>query len=170
MTLFKDTYRIESTRLQGWDYGSPGWYFVTICARNHESLFGEIANGQMQLFPAGQVVESECKNIPAHYSNVEVDAFVVMPNHLHAIVVIRGVHQYSPHHQKLLPRSGSLSAIVRSFKAGVTYRCRTLGIVGFGWQTGFHDHILRGNASLSAVRDYIEKNPANWEKDQENYK
>jgi|HubBroStandDraft_6_1064221.scaffolds.fasta_scaffold485466_1 putative transposase len=97
-----------------------------------------------------------------------------MPNHLHAIIVIGGAHQYSPDPAALpaadsvRPQSGSLSAILRSFKAGVTYRCRALEIVNFAWQAGFHDHILRGNAAVNAVRDYIEKNPAHWEEDQEN--
>jgi hypothetical protein len=66
------------------------------------------------------------------------------------------------------PFAGSLSTIVRSYKAGVTRRCHETGLLNFAWQPGFHEHVLRGNASVDAVRDYIARNPANWSKDLEN--
>jgi REP element-mobilizing transposase RayT len=174
VTLFNGTYRIESTRLRHWDYGSPGWYFVTICTQNRECLFGEIVQGQVKLSPAGTVVQAELRNVPSHYSNVIIDASVVMPNHLHAIIVIDGPHQFSPwpspsRSGESLPSSQSLSSIVRSFKSGVTYRWRRLGIE-CAWQARFYEHILRGNASVNAVRDYIQNNPLNWDKDQENHR
>ena len=102
-----------------------------------------------------------------------------MPNHIHAIVMIDGQHRHFPDPQiyteppgspfLVPPKAGSLSAIVRSYKAGVTRRCHELGLVNFGWQAGFYDHIVRTNTSLQAIRDHIEENPANWPQDPENH-
>jgi putative transposase len=175
MTLFKGKYRVESTRLQGWDYATPGWYFVTICTNNRVCSLGEVVEGAVQLSQIGRIAQSELINIPTHYANVRVDSFVVMPNHIHAITVIEGAHQYTPGlrppiddrvpTEKVKP--GSLSTIVRSYKAGVVRLARQQGLV-FGWQPGFHDHILRRNKSVNAVRDYLQENPANWDQDTEN--
>ncbi len=180
MTLYQDKYRIGTARLRGWDYRTPGWYFVTICVRNHACVLGQIVDRRMWFSTAGQVAHSEMRSLPAHYTNVSIDSFVVMPNHVHATVVIGGQHRYSPNSEVHLnsavgtgrslmpPKAGSLSAIVRSYKAGVTCLCHQLGLSDFAWQLGFYEHIVRSNASLNAIRDYIEKNPANWSQDREN--
>jgi putative transposase len=88
MTKFKDKYRIESTRLPGWDYSAPGWYFVTICTDQRLLFFGEIVDGQMQLSRAGQIVAEEWLRTPQVRSNVVLDEWVIMPNHIHGIIVI----------------------------------------------------------------------------------
>ncbi len=89
---FKDKYRIETTRLCGWDYVSAGWDFVTICTRNHLPFFGEIHGGEMHLSPLGEIACDDWAQIPQHTAcNVDLDAFVVMPNHVHGIIVIRNV-------------------------------------------------------------------------------
>ena len=101
-------------------------------------------------------------------------------NHIHAIVAIDGDHRFSPHPKLVIPvqnidsvlmspRAGSLSAIVRSYKAGVTRRCRESGLAQSVWQTRIYDHLLRGDKVISAVREYIRNNPANWEMDKENH-
>jgi REP element-mobilizing transposase RayT len=179
MTLYQNKYRVESPRLRGWDYRSPGWYFVTICTRDHLCILGNVARGQMQLSPSGEVAESELRNLPHHYVHVSIDHFIVMPNHIHAIVVIEGQHRHSTNPETrtqapsigglllMPPKAGSLSAIIRSYKAGVTRRCHEMGLKTFEWQSGFYDHIVRANTSLQAIRDYIEKNPANWPHDPE---
>ncbi len=130
----------------------------------------------MQLSALGRIAESELQRLHLHYDNVHVDSFVVIPNHVHAIVMIDGDHCFSPNAQRRLPpaagfvspQAGSLSAIVRSYKAGVTLRCRELGLKQMIWQPRFHDHLLRGDAVISAVRDYIRDHPANWGADKEN--
>jgi putative transposase len=173
VTLFENKFRVETTRLPGWDYRSPGWYFVTICTKDKRSSLGNIADGDVMLSPAGMVAEEEMKKLSNHYSNVSVDRFVVMPNHVHAIIVIDGQHRYSPNpavYQNSAPLAqgplpGSLSAIVRGYKAGVSRICRNQGIRGFEWQTRFHDRILPSNAAVNMVRDYIDKNPENWRDD-----
>lgn len=178
MTLYQDKYRIESTRLRGWDYGTRGWYFVTICAFNRLNIFGEIIEDDVHLGTIGQIAESDLQTLAGHYSNVAIDAHVVMPNHVHAIVMIDGDHDFSPNPKPNLhspqsafvsPASGSLSAIVRSYKAGVTLKCRELGINQQVWQARFHDHLLRGDKVINAVREYIRNNPENWKEDKENY-
>jgi putative transposase len=177
--LYQGKYRIESARFRDWDYRSRGWYFVTICARKHACIFGDVADGEIQLSRVGRIAESELKSLHMHYNNVQIDSLVVMPNHGHALVAIEGEHCFSPNLSPPTssttadsgcrpPRAGSLSAIIRSYKAGVTRTCGALGLSTCIWQPRFHDHILRGDAVISAVRDYIRNNPANWSKDKEN--
>ncbi len=88
MSLFQNQYRIESARLQGWDYSRAGLYFITICAHDRAHFFGEISAGEMKLSPIGEIVAEEWQKTPQIRSNVELDAWVVMPNHLHGIVGI----------------------------------------------------------------------------------
>jgi putative transposase len=167
----------RSVRIKDWDYASPGFYFVTICIRNRECLFGSIFSGILKLSDLGLIANHELQHLPDHYHHVAVDRSIVMPNHLHAVIVIDGAHQFSPdivwqnrtvpHEPLRRPTPGSLSAIIRSYKAGVTRIARTQGL-GLKWQSGFYEHIIRSDASLNAIRDYIEANPSNWESDSEN--
>lgn len=179
MTLYQEKYRIESARLRDWDYSSRGWYFVTICAHGRARIFGEVVNCEVRLSRLGRIADSHLRTLPEHYSNVQVDAHVVMPNHVHAIIMIDGQHCFSPDATMRLrspktsssfatPKAGSLSAIIRSYKAGVTLACRDLGLKQSIWQSRFHDHLLRGDKVISAVREYIRNNPANWEADKDN--
>ena len=187
--MYRNTYRIESTRLRDWDYRSPGWYFVTVCTQNRACFFGGIMKGNLKLSRAGQIADSELQNISFHYSNVRLDSAIVMPNHVHAIIVIDGRCCYSadlgadgvPAASKLgapaTPKLGapaitmlSLSSIVRSYKSGVTRLCKAHGFQNFAWQPRFYDYVLRTNASVNAVRNYIQNNPANWIHDKDNPK
>ncbi len=180
MTLYRGQYRVESARLKHWDYRSPGWYFITVCTAGRRLVFGNIVDGQMAHSPLGSIAEAQLLGVPVHYSNVLLDTFVVMPNHIHAIVVVEGRHRYSPNvgleESRVLkvrpdgmpmpPRAGSLSAIVRSYKAGVTRWSLANGFSDFRWQPRFHDELLRSNPSVNAVRDYIRNNPMNWLEDE----
>jgi len=180
MSLYQGKYRVETTRLRFWDYRTPAWYFVTVCPQNHACILGTVAEGRVKRSPAGQIADAALQSLADHYSHITIDSFVVMPNHVHVIPVLGGGHRYSPCPEiRLEPRvlrnlalapplAGSLSTIVRSYKAGVTRRCHDIGLLDFAWQPGFHEHILRGNTSVDAVRDYIAHNPANWLKDLEN--
>jgi REP element-mobilizing transposase RayT len=176
--LFQAQGRIESTRLQDWDYRSRGWYFVTICTQRRRTILGQIIQNEIQRSQLGLIADSELRTLHDHYRNVHVDEHIVMPNHVHAIFMIDGEHYFSPDAKVTVPsrfrnsftspRAGSLSAIVRSYKAGVTRRCRELGLQQDLWQPRFYDHLLRGDKVISAVREYIRNNPANWPKDIEN--
>jgi len=101
MTLFQNELRIESARLRNWDYRSRGWYFVTICAHEKAHIFGEIVKCEVQLSRIGRIAETDLQSLSHHYKNVQVDSHIVMPNHLHAIVMIDGNHRCSPNPTKL---------------------------------------------------------------------
>ncbi|MBU0577734.1 hypothetical protein KJ742_01010, partial [Patescibacteria group bacterium] len=95
MTLFKNKYRIKSTRLSYWDYSSDGWYFVTICTKNKEEYFGQVRNYIMGLSDVGCLAAKFWQDIPNHFPFVRLDQWVVMPNHVHGIVVIDNPHSDS---------------------------------------------------------------------------
>src|SRR5579864_3319510 len=110
MTLYRDTYRVESIRLREWDYRSRGWYFVTICSHNRARIFGQVIDAQLKLSPIGLIAESELRTLHQHYENVFVDEHVVMPNHIHAIIMIDGEHCFSQERKPKLTRSHRESA------------------------------------------------------------
>ena len=170
MALFQNQYRVESTRLADWDY-SRGWYFVTVCTKEKKCSLGQAVDGQIMPSAAGLVAEAEMKAVATHYSNVIIDRYVVMPNHVHAIIVIEGGHAYSPVETRLaaspVGAHGRLPNIVGGYKAGVSRICHAR-LLGFAWQARFHDHILRSNVSVNSVRDYIDHNPQNWLLDPDN--
>jgi putative transposase len=90
MTLFRNKYRIETTRLRDWNYAARGWYFVTICIENKRGYFGRIIDAQQYLSALGEYAEACWREIPSHHKNVTLDEFIVMPNHVHGIIVIDG--------------------------------------------------------------------------------
>ena len=174
---YQGKYRIESTRLRGWDYRSRGWYFVTICGAHRKCIFGTVEGGEVRLSPIGVIADAELKAMPSHYKNVELVEHVIMPNHVHAIVMIDGEHMFSSTATMSLeraattfspPKAGSLFAIIRSYKAGVTQRAREARFADDVWQAGFYEHILRGERVIAAVREYIRNNPRNWGEDGDN--
>lgn len=190
MTLYKGKYRIETTRLQGWDYGSNAPYFVTICTKDREHFFGEISNGEMILSAMGECADQCWQEIPKHFPFVILDEYTIMPNHVHGIVVIdkpdvavavgdtvgTGVNadvetqnfaslpSQPPAPTKFGPQSQNLGSIIRGFKIGVTIKAKQLQ-PDFKWQARYHDHIIRNENSYQRIRDYIRTNPSNWEKD-----
>jgi putative transposase len=93
MTLYQNKYRVETTRLQNWNYASDGWYFITICAKGREHFFGIIDQGTMQLNQYGRIFEQCWFDLPNHYSNLILDAFVTMPNHFHGIMIINNTRE-----------------------------------------------------------------------------
>ncbi len=159
MTLFRDTFRVESARHPTWDYSLPGWYFVTICTRAHRCYFGRIREFRMIPSEVGLTATREWLQIPSHYSNVRLGEFIVMPNHLHGIVVIE---RRAAQPEKF----PTLGTIIGCYKAGVTRWARENVYLDFGWQGRFYDHIIRGSRSLAAIREYIIANPENWFRDE----
>ena len=178
MTLYKNKYRIESTRLPNYDYSSNGYYFVTICIHKKFCYFGQIVKSQMQLSQVGKIAQKHWQEIPQHFDGVYIDEYVIMPNHVHGIVIInnpcRDVACYvstndndgaSPTMSQLSPKSGSLSAIIRSYKSSVTRWCRQNCDDDFCWQPRFYEHIIRDETALNNIRRYIINNPAKWSED-----
>ncbi|HZF07173.1 MAG TPA: transposase [Thermoanaerobaculia bacterium] len=161
---FKARYRIPSARLAGWDYRWAGIYSVTICTRGRACWFGEIKAGQVELSPAGRAVAEEWRKIPRICLQVTLDEWIVMPDHIHGVLVFQGKPEkgQSPAEASRLPAQ-SLGAIISQFKSKSTKRIRRdLGRPDFAWQTRFHDTILRDPDDLERVRAYIRANPSRW--------
>jgi REP element-mobilizing transposase RayT len=183
MTLFHNKYRVESARLQKWDYSSPGFYFVTLCTYDRICLFGEIVGVEMKMNAYGKIVNEEWLKSFCIRRELKCDEYVVMPNHFHAIVrimdsdvvcrdVARNVSTRNvstgPKHKfysTISPRPNSLSTIIRSFKSAVTKRIHGAGFKDKVWQSRFYDHICRNDRELFAIRQYIANNPVNWKND-----
>ena len=165
----------RSIRLKEYDYSWTGWYYITICVKDRECSLGKTRNDGVVLSDVGKIAEKCWKEIPHHFHGVDLDAYIIMPNHLHGIVIInnpsrRGVQLNAPTEDvpRLSPRKGSLSIIVRTFKAAVTTKCRRSSIAGFSWQRGFYEHVIRNDGDLHRIRTYIQNNPLKWSMDEEN--
>jgi REP element-mobilizing transposase RayT len=169
---FKGKYRVESIRLPNRDYSANGWYFITICTHQRQHFFGDVVNGQMYYSPIGEIAQKYWSDIPNHFDFVYLDVYVIMPNHIHGIIVInrtnpcRDVACYvstdrSPM-SDISPDPGSLGAIVRSHKSAVTRWCNKNGHNYFKWQPRFYEHIIRADGSLNRIRQYIINNPSKW--------
>jgi putative transposase len=162
----------HTIRLKGYDYSSNGAYFITICAQNRECLFGDIIDGKMELNDAGRIVESEWMKTNEIRREIELDAFVVMPNHIHGIVTISvGANGHSP-----LPtrRNGmgkqTISSFVAGFKSTVTKQINEMRQMPGApvWQRNYYEHIIRDSESLGRIRKYIADNPVKWGYDKNN--
>ncbi|MDF1611530.1 transposase [Stygiobacter electus] len=169
MSKFKNTFRIESTRLINWDYSTPWWYLVTINTKNHIEFFGKVVNDKMYLNELGKIVDKFWEEIPNHFKNVGLDYYVIMPNHIHGIIIINPIVEtgYIPSQDKQseTPYMASLPLgdIVGKFKAAVTRWAYKNGYSNFKWQSRFYDRIIRNENELFNIRRYIEQNPLKWE-------
>ena len=155
----------KRTRLKGYDYSTPGEYFVTICTAQKTHLFGEIKNSEMHLSSIGKIVKGEILGIASHYENIRIDNYVIMPNHIHMIIVVEQTEGINPFPTM---KKYDIPNVVGKFKAGVTK------IVGNAfmhsakkiiWQPSFHDHIIRGEKDFLKISEYININPLKWELD-----
>ncbi len=183
MEKFQNKYRISSIRLQNWDYRWAGVYFITICTQNRVHYFGEIKSGQMQLSPIGIIADILWYEIKNHFTNIKLDEFVVMPNHIHGVIIITNNNDHDnvmvetghalplPSNKKTIGQQrfqnigkNSISSIVGSYKSAVTKHTHRLGF-NFAWQTRFYDHIIRDDKSFKKISNYIIHNPANWQED-----
>lgn len=160
----------RSIRLKGYDYARDGAYFVTIVTWQREMLFGEVVDGVMVLNDMGEIVREEWERAPIVRPYIELGAYVVMPNHIHGILIfnVGATRRVAP--TKTTLQSGSLGAVIGQFKSIVTKRINTLhnspGVPV--WQRNYYDRIIRNEREMSRIWDYIEANPARWEKDEEN--
>jgi len=205
---FQDIYRIPSARAEWWDYRNDATYFVTICTAGREHYFGEILDTvtivetltatsllkntpkqEMQLSELGDIAHQNWMGISEHFPFIKLGAFVVMPNHIHGILVIdhsvdikihntvETMHASSLQSKSgsikneemaaISPKRGSLSSVIRSYKSSVSKLCRQIHS-DFAWQSRFYDHIIRDSDEYWKIRHYILNNPANWGKDKYN--
>ena len=195
---YQNKYRIPSARLQGYDYGQNGAYFITICTKNRMHYFGEIitssdgietqniASGSetqniapgsetqniasLQMTPIGIIANEYWSKIPEHFPFVKLDEFVVMPNHVHGILVIsKETHnnaslQRTGYVNKFGPQSGNISSVIRGYKSAVK-SFATKNNIAFAWQPRFYDRIIRDEDEMNRIRKYIVENPDHWFRD-----
>jgi REP element-mobilizing transposase RayT len=193
MTYDPARHHRRSIRLPAYDYTQPGAYFVTICSQNRECLFGDVISGEMILNQRGEMVERTWRELAECYPGVEVDAFVVMPNHVHGIIVLVGANPLGvgpvgagpracpegpgpcPGRPQGVAPTMSLPDVVHRFKSLTTTRYRT-GVLQDGWQPfpgrlwqrNYYEHVIRDEEELNRIQQYIIDNPGRWEDDVEN--
>jgi putative transposase len=178
----------HSIRLKGYDYTQAGAYFITIVTDQRVCLFGDISNDQINLTPFGIVAQREWMHLPGRFQNLQFDAFVIMPNHLHGIMLlaepgtvgdsipeIASIHhraptQTGPSEAFGRPVPSSIPTMVRSYKAAVTVRINHLQNTTQKsvWQRNYYEHVIRNEDELNRAREYILQNPMRWSMDQEN--
>lgn len=208
---YKNKYRIASSRADWWDYSANAAYFITICTKDRKSFFGNIKDGKMNLSNVGILADVFWHEIKNHSKAVELDAFVVMPNHIHGILILnndtvetrqalspisddqilseniisdaqtrqiltdnnisddqtrRALSLQVTYSKQRFQNQGknSVSSIIGSYKSAVTKHANRLGLE-FGWQTRFHDHIIRNDDEFVRISNYIENNVQNWKDD-----
>jgi REP element-mobilizing transposase RayT len=181
--LFRNKYRSDTLRLQKWNYGWNGIYFVTIPLHNRrKQSFGEIINGKMHLSEIGEIAFKYWAEIPNHFPDTRIDEFIIMPDHIHGIIIIdreygladklESVDSLHATNQrgtlpdnkmsKISPKPGSLSTIIRSYKSAVTRSARKIDS-DFKWQQRFYENIVGDKTALNNIRNYIINNPKKWD-------
>lgn len=190
---FRNKYRVPSARLQNWDYGSNGAYFITICTKEMQHFFGEVVDKKMILNSVGVLAEEYWIEILKQFPYVEFGNFQIMPNHMHGILIIDKsiviasnldgiVDDVDISETRLIASvpqedgiggfagennpmlADNISRIIRWYKGRCTFEMRKIN-PNFGWHSRFHDHIIRNSESFERIQNYIEENPSRWEED-----
>jgi len=177
MTCNPEVHYRQSIRQRAYDYSRVGAYFLTICAWQRECLFGEVVDGGMRLNDAGHIIDEMWQRITTHFSGVDIDRYIIMPNHLHGIVVINdpvGARFIAPDCHETSNKQGAincaptLGTIMRGFKARCTHAINQLrntpGIPV--WQRNYYERIIRDETELHAIRQYMIDNPIKWFEDE----
>ncbi len=188
MEKYQNKYRIPSTRATWWDYAACGIYFITICTKERIHHFGKIIDNEMIFSETGQIAHNCWQAIPAHFPFVQLHEFVIMPNHVHGIIVIDKQDvdcgdgdafgdacrdakfcvstntNTNTNPNKFGPQSKNLASVIRGFKIGVTIEGRKVN-PDFGWQPRYHDRIIRDNKEYLRIAQYIDTNPQQWNND-----
>jgi putative transposase len=181
----------RSIRLKGYDYTQSRAYFLTICVYEQECLFGEVVAGLMRINDYGRTAQREWERLPARFKNIALEAFVIMPNHIHSIIVIadesgrvgarQDISETLAYNRPAVPLPdnpqniehfgrpvlGPIPTIVRSYKSAVSLRINHIRAMSKGpiWQRNYYEHVIRSEADLSRLRAYIQANPARWAAD-----
>jgi len=162
---YNGIYRNGTNRLQGFDYGSSNHYYITICVRGRNPVFGEIKDGEMFLSPLGEIVHTEWNKTVSirETMNLKIGEFVIMPDHFHAILSV-GQNVYNKNFipNKMGIQSNNIGSVIRGFKAAVTTYARKNSIV-FDWQPRYYDRIIRDEDEYSRIEKYIQNNIQNYQ-------
>lgn len=192
MRYNKDIHNRQSIRLKGYNYSQEGAYFVTVFTKNRVCLFGDVIKDKMILNIPGEIVKKCWISIPSHYANVSLDYFMIMPNHVHGIILInyKRVQNIEPlqsltsnvRAQDIEPQKeilqkqnryqnvtkASIGSIIRGFKIGATKWFRKNTDIKNVWHRNYYEHVIRNETDLNNIREYIIYNPLKWETDEEN--
>lgn len=174
----------KPNRYAGHDYSQPGFYFITICMDGMKEYFGKVENGEVKLNQLGKIAENCWSEIPKHFQNIDLEKFIVMPNHIHGIINIVGDAYTRPEDEvgvaymqpektkaaymrplRLDKSKMLLSKIIQGYKAAVTRESKRRFSVPFRWQRSFYDRVIRSQDSFNKIRQYIERNPKFWDED-----
>ena len=155
----------KSIRLKNYDYSNSGYYYVTICSRNRRCYFGNIIDSKLMLNDSGIMLSTVWENMPLYNPGVKMDRFVIMPNHIHGIVILNGKS----------PKSKPLSDIIKQFKS-LTTKKYIDGVKNHLWQSfdkklwqrNYYEHIIRNEENTNKIRQYIIENPLKWAEDKNN--
>lgn len=161
MKFNPEIHRRRSIRLKNYDYSQAGAYFVTLCTHNRECLFGEILDDVLQLNESGRVLQKTWEDLPNHYHHVELDAWIIMPNHVHGVIILTPASTNTRH---------GLPEIIRALKSFSSRHINKMhGTPGRAiWQRNYWEHVIRNEADLLRITEYIQNNPAQWALDQLN--
>ncbi|MTJ53264.1 transposase [Anabaena sp. UHCC 0253] len=182
-----DIHHRQSIRLRDYDYSQPNAYFVTICTQHQECNLGEVINREMTFTVRGFIADQFWLQISNHFPNVELDYFVIMPNHVHGIIVINDEFTVIKGGETYVMKGGETYVM----KGGETpplrkkptlgqiiayYKYQTTKIInnidhspGLRiWQRNYYDRIIRNEKALNLARQYIITNPVRWDKDPKN--
>ena len=186
MSFDPEIHHRRSIRLRGYDYSLPGRYFTTLCAHEKKCLFGEVVEGQMVLNEPGKLIEEIWRAMPGRFTRIELDAFVVMPNHIHMILNIVGAPLAGARFGRgqAPPLQGSIQTgkrpaptvgdVIGAFKSISTIAVSRMtpsapiGRSGKLRQRNYFDHIIRDEWELGKIREHIQTNPLRWAFDREN--
>ena len=150
----------KPTRLKNYDYSREGAYFITICTHNRKNILCDIVGDgvydipKTTLFHCGEIVEKYIQKMNYQYDNVCVDKYVIMPNHVHAIVVIESGKD-----------TPSLNTVIGSYKSAVSKQCHEINVDIKVWQRSYHDHIIRDQKRYELIWSYIDTNWYRWKDD-----
>lgn len=177
----------RSIRLKGYDYSRAGVYFITTVVKNRECILSETHDGEVILSALGEIVNRCWNNIPMRFPSVKLDAFMIMPNHIHGILILtdnvgatlavaqdRTAVNQDRARASLAPTRPTLGNVIGAFKSLCTIawldhiKRNNLKLVGKFWQRNYYEHIVRNEMELNRIREYIASNPARWEFDREN--
>jgi REP element-mobilizing transposase RayT len=155
----------KELRIKDYDYSLSGFYFITICTQRRKKLFGNIKDGEMIINNLGKAILDVWNSLPYRFPSISIDIFVVMPNHIHGIIIV-GAQFIAP--ESCIPgNSPKLGQVVRTFKAVSTYKVRKNLDPDFAWQRNYYEHVIRNEESLNRIREYIITNPLRWQMDRE---
>lgn len=175
----------KSNRLEDFEYSGEWAYFITICCKDRQKYFWEILDSEMILNEYGRIVEEDLKNLEKYYGNIIVDEFVIMPNHIHFILFIKGTkkdvsekHLYNEeeiinfskeYYSNISPKRWELGSIIKSFKWYASKKLNKLNDkIFFAWQKNYYDRIIRDEFELQKIRNYIKINPKKWNLEKDN--